>query len=286
MQDRVRVGAAILAKGGRNAREIAVDSCQRKPRGSEKPEARLLFFRSRVIFGDRSLGRGGAIRARKHTDGPRKVHSAMSVLAHREAVGGLWEEMGRLQFDFLVGQGLQPHHKLLDIGCGSMRGGRHFVAHLDPGNYFGVDRDAMLLSAGKSGLAAQGLLARKPVLREIAGFDFSKLGTDFDFLLAQSVFTHLDLNSIMRCLVNASRTLAPGGRFFATFFVSRAGFSSLEPIRQPTRDGREVVTHCDRDPYHYAPSTLEWLAQNAGLHCRYIGDWSHPRNQMMLEFSR
>ena len=55
----------------------------------------------------------------------------MSVLWHREAVGGLWDEMGRLQFDFLVAQGLQPHHKMLDIGCGSMRGGRHFVNHLE-----------------------------------------------------------------------------------------------------------------------------------------------------------
>ena len=84
----------------------------------------------------------------------------MSVLWHREAVGGLWEEMGRLQFDFLVEQGLQPHHKFLDIGCGSMRGGRHFIAHLDPGNYFGVDREAKLLSSGKTELAAQGLLER------------------------------------------------------------------------------------------------------------------------------
>ncbi len=42
------------------------------------------------------------------------------------AVGGMWEEIGRLQFVFLVEKGLQPHHEMLDIGCGTLRGGRHF----------------------------------------------------------------------------------------------------------------------------------------------------------------
>jgi hypothetical protein len=29
---------------------------------------------------------------------------------HRAFVGGMWEEIGRLQFDFLRGQGLKPDH--------------------------------------------------------------------------------------------------------------------------------------------------------------------------------
>ena len=36
----------------------------------------------------------------------------MNQVWHREAVGGLWEEMGRLQFDFVANQGLKPDHKL------------------------------------------------------------------------------------------------------------------------------------------------------------------------------
>ncbi len=39
------------------------------------------------------------------------------------AVGGLWDEIGQLQFDFLRAKGLLPRHKLLDFGCGSLRGG-------------------------------------------------------------------------------------------------------------------------------------------------------------------
>src|SRR3990167_1367555 len=72
---------------------------------------------------------------------------------HRNAVGGWWEIIGRLQFDFLVAQGLQPQHHLLDVGCGSLRGGLHFIRYLAPGHYVGLDRDAELLAAGRAELA-------------------------------------------------------------------------------------------------------------------------------------
>jgi hypothetical protein len=42
---------------------------------------------------------------------------------HRELIGGMWETIGRLQFDFMVAQGLIPSSTLLDIGCGALRGG-------------------------------------------------------------------------------------------------------------------------------------------------------------------
>ena len=35
--------------------------------------------------------------------------------AHRDFVGGMWQEIGKRQFDFLRQQGLSPEHKLLDI---------------------------------------------------------------------------------------------------------------------------------------------------------------------------
>jgi hypothetical protein len=40
---------------------------------------------------------------------------------YREVVAGLWDEIGSLQFQLLIDHGLQPHHTLLDIGCGSLR---------------------------------------------------------------------------------------------------------------------------------------------------------------------
>ena len=52
---------------------------------------------------------------------------------HREMVGGMWEEMGRLQLEFLQREGLTPEATLLDVGCGCLRAGVHFVRFLEPG---------------------------------------------------------------------------------------------------------------------------------------------------------
>lgn len=73
---------------------------------------------------------------------------AVEKLGHRNYVGGMWEEIGKLQFDFLVKQGLKPSHCFLDIGCGSFRGGIHFINYLDAGNYLGIDKEKALIDLG------------------------------------------------------------------------------------------------------------------------------------------
>ena len=59
--------------------------------------------------------------------------------AHRGYVGGMWEEIGKVQIDFMVGQGLRPDDVFVDVACGSLRAGRHFISYLDPANYLGLD---------------------------------------------------------------------------------------------------------------------------------------------------
>ncbi|MGL5080430.1 MAG: hypothetical protein ACRC8A_02975 [Microcoleaceae cyanobacterium] len=53
---------------------------------------------------------------------------------HRQFVGGMWDEIGKLQFDFLLANNLKPSSKFLDVGCGALRGGIPFVPYLDKGN--------------------------------------------------------------------------------------------------------------------------------------------------------
>ena len=81
-------------------------------------------------------------------DDPDFVAGQVRAGQHREVIGGLWDEMGRLQLEFMRAQGLQPQHRLLDLGCGSLRAGIHFVRYLDAGRYYGLDHNQSLLDAG------------------------------------------------------------------------------------------------------------------------------------------
>lgn len=205
---------------------------------------------------------------------------------HRKAVGGLWEEVGEVQFRFLVDRGLRPEHELLDIGCGSLRGGVRFVAYLEPGHYTGIDLDDRLLAAGRGELRRRGLVDRRPTLVQMGDFDFPSLGKRFDFAIAQSVFTHLPLNSIARCLLRVDEVLVPGGRLYATFFENPRGRRNLDPVAHPTVDVGDLMTYSDRDPFHYDVDAFRWICEGTQLDVAYLGDWGHPRDQKMVAFTR
>jgi SAM-dependent methyltransferase len=210
--------------------------------------------------------------------------SATESTHYRAQVGGLWEQMGELQLNFLVEQGLKDHHTFLDIGCGSMRGGIKFAQYLRAGHYFGVDANAHLISAGKQELKAAGISPDDVAIRHTADFEL-EFGLPFDFALAQSVFTHLPLNSIQACLLSVATVLSPTGRFYATFFNNYLGKNHREPIRWKGSDSATTVTsYPDRDPFHYDLSAFQWICEDLDLDVTYIGDWGHPRQQEMLMF--
>jgi SAM-dependent methyltransferase len=205
---------------------------------------------------------------------------------HRNVVGGLWEEIGQLQFDFLLSRGLKPHHKFLDIGCGSLRAGVKLVRYLDAGNYFGTDINESLLRAGyEIELAREGLIDRLPQSQLVTDgeFDFSWCAVSIDFVLAQSVFTHLPLNFIRACLERLYPAVTPGGKFFATVFEIPEHHPTYRSYRH---EPGGVVTSGQRDPYHYRVSDIEFCARNLPWSITYIGEWDHPRAQRMIQFTK
>jgi SAM-dependent methyltransferase len=205
----------------------------------------------------------------------------IAVGEHRKFVGGMWDEVGSLQLEFLKEKGLLPHHRLVDIGCGSLRGGVRFVRYLDQGNYYGLDINASLIEAGKLELAQAGLTDKQPNLLVNDKFEVTRFMVTFDYAIAVSVFTHLYMNHIARCLAEVKKVLEPGGKLFATFFEAPSPVH-LEPIRHEPED---LVTEFDANPFHYSFSEIQWLSESAGLEVRYLGDWGHPRDQQMLCFS-
>jgi SAM-dependent methyltransferase len=205
----------------------------------------------------------------------------MAAGEHRRMVGALWDELGQLQFDFLLEQGLGPQHRVLDMGCGSLRAGIHLVRYLEPGNYCGLDINASLLEGGRLELAAAGLEDRGARLLADDAFRASRFGTDFHYVLAQSLFTHLSMDHIVRCLVEVRRCLAEDGKLYATFFEAQTS-AHIEPIvHQPGN----TYTHYDRDVFHQSAEELTILGRLAGLEAHYHGPWNHPRDQRLMVYS-
>jgi SAM-dependent methyltransferase len=216
---------------------------------------------------------------------PSRYHGLFDPEWHRRSIGNvrLWDTLGELQFDYVVDRGLQPSHYFLDVGCGPLRGGAHFIRYLEIGHYYGVDRNAPVLEeAQRLELPRHGLVEKRPVLVAMEDFGFGRLGRQFDYALAQSVFTHLPLNDIIRCLMEMEKALVPGGEFYATFFENERGKFNLDDVNQTA----EVVTHFDRDFYHYDVGAFEWICDGTSLSVEYLGDWKNPVNQKMLLFRK
>lgn len=213
------------------------------------------------------------------------IQTAVSEGRHREIIGGLWDEMGQRQLDFLIDRGLRPEHRLLDIGCGSLRLGARAIPYLEPHRYFGTDINEALVRAGHREELSPVSQACAPLSQFAFGpdFDFDFLPQPVDFAIAQSVFTHLPLNHLRRCLGRLAPHMVPGGRLFVTYFECVEGQELLGPIHQPPAG---VVTHDHRDPYHYRLSDLEWAIDRAPWHFEPIGDWGHPRGQRMVAYER
>ena len=195
----------------------------------------------------------------------------------------MWEEVGQLQFDFLVKSGLKPDHRMIDVGCGSLRGGVHFAQYLDSGHYFGIDINQSLIDAGyEKELKPRGLDRRVPRanLRASSEFDFAAFEQVFDYALAVSVFTHLPLDTIRICLERLAPAMSPTGVFFATVFENDPEQPSVPVLQEPGG----VTTYSDQDPYHYGRDDLIDRATACGWKTEWIGDFGHPRNQKMVRF--
>jgi 2-polyprenyl-3-methyl-5-hydroxy-6-metoxy-1,4-benzoquinol methylase len=219
-------------------------------------------------------------------DDEKYIEQRLQLRTHRQIVGGLWEEIGTLQFEFMQRIGLRPESLLLDVGCGALRGGVKFVEYLNGDHYFGIDISQSLLETGYAQEIAprQDLADKLPQghLKCIDTFDAASFGKQFDYALAQSVFTHLTLNSIRLCLENLAQVVKLRGKFCATYFRA----PDDQPTGVPQHHRLGVVTCGYKDPYHYRVADFRYVIRGLPWALDDELEWGHPRGQRMLVFSK
>lgn len=175
-----------------------------------------------------------------------------------------WETHGALQLKFLIEQGMQPAHRLLDVGCGVGRGARRFVPYLEAEHYTGIDISSLALEHAKKLSTDEGWAAKRPAFWMNAEIDIP--GT-FDFIWAHSVFTHLPAEQIAKMIVTAGHRLAPGGRFLFTYKKGDA----------PTRTGLKQ--------FKYPVEFFAQCAASAQLKCEAL-ETIWPAHQRTIRLSK
>ena len=129
----------------------------------------------------------------------------------RGAVGGdsTFEIIGKKTVVILKAHGLEPHHTLLDVGCGPGRIANALGNYLaDSGKYLGLDIMEEPLA-----------LARKTA---DPSYRFALLYDDLprswaDFVLFNSVMTHLHDYESYKYLLQAKRALKPKGKILVSY---------------------------------------------------------------------
>jgi ubiquinone/menaquinone biosynthesis C-methylase UbiE len=128
--------------------------------------------------------------------------------------------------------GLQPHHRVLDVGCGIGRVAVPLTGYLGKeGSYEGFDivRPGIRWCRRRIGSRYPNFRFRHIDLRNdlynlstgkrAKDFMFPYEDSDFDMVILTSVFTHMLLEDTDHYLSEIYRVLKPGGVCFATFFL-------------------------------------------------------------------
>ena len=127
----------------------------------------------------------------------------------------LWRMKRAFQIEFLRAHGLRPTQTVVDIGCGSLRGGIALIDYLEAGRYVGIDVRAEVLAEARRELARERLEHKRPRLIHAQTLSSVRLDTPADVCWAFSVLFHMSDAILEESLAWVARQLAVDGVFYA-----------------------------------------------------------------------
>lgn len=175
-----------------------------------------------------------------------------------------YDELAALQFKVLTDLGLREYHKVLEVGCGSLRFGRLLLPYLLPGRYVGVEPEQWLVQDGiRHELGETIISLKKPQFCFDRECDFRHFERAFDYIMLQSVITHAPFDWIERCARRLSVVLAnPDGVLVGTYLDGAADYRG------------KGWAYPDCIPYRR--QTLQELFASVGLAWRTLDQYPHP----------
>ncbi|HEV7767393.1 MAG TPA: class I SAM-dependent methyltransferase [Thermoanaerobaculia bacterium] len=182
---------------------------------------------------------------------------------YRRIGPGDYRKRGKELVALLMRNGLEPDHRVLDIGSGIGRVAFALKDVLSPnGSYDGFDIDARAVR-----WCVENITPRNPRFRfthadaKAIEYRFPATDASFDFAFATSVFTHLSMDESLHYFREAHRVLRPGGILVATVFMWDGTPSTFEfPVDhgdhrlKDANDARRGIAFLDRSLDTLLPS--------------------------------
>ena len=183
-----------------------------------------------------------------------------------------YDLVAAMQFNLLTFLGLREQHRVLDVGCGSLRAGRLLIPYLLPNCYYGLEPEKWLVEDGiRHNTGREIIEMKRASFQYRSDFCLTAFDVPFDFILAQSIFSHASASQVRTCLSEAAACLAPGALLVASFVLDKQDYAGTDWV-YPTCVG-------------YSESGMKRFAAEADLDCILI-DWPHPNAQTWALFWR
>lgn len=153
---------------------------------------RVVFLVRRYAPGTADLRKAERrARYRDHSDVPKREGRTVAE-AYSDFLGGgaeEWEPRARAQVAAAVELGLEPHHRMLEIGCGPGRATPYFAEVVGEGELVAFDQRPDFVDAARDALRERGVDDSRSRFEVVQDFEMRGLGR-FDFAIAWSVLNH------------------------------------------------------------------------------------------------
>jgi len=183
-----------------------------------------------------------------------------------------YDLVSAMTFGLLTACGLRQNHRLLDVGCGSLRLGRLLLPYLNPGNYYGLEPNKWLVDDGvRYEVGPSFMQSRRPTM--LFDTDLGGLSPEvrFDFVVAQSIFSHTAPDLLEQWLRDVSGRLADSGILLATVIEGD----------KPCEGSGWIYPEC----VEYPLASVEAVAAGFELELMVL-DWYHPRQTWCALYRR
>jgi len=175
------------------------------------------------------------------------------------------------QVKLLVYEGCQPHHKVLEVGCGVLMAGYPILQYLDGACYVGIDPNRWLIDSALEVPQIHAAVEQKQARFLFNDqFDASATNEQFDYIISHSILSHCAAWQLPLFLKQLHSSLREGGKILASIrfaegnrFGSRGYLGTEEDFQEWQYPGVSF----------FRKATVDAIARAHGFSCRVTDEY-------------